>query len=204
MKNSISPINFIFLIFIFCSCSNQVENNISKTIDSIFKKENFNPNTQYEPISLFFKGKPILTLGKSIDDIDSTLVFRSDPNLKYQDSSHSITDYLCIDKQLRFEFENSTANLNGVLYFSAEKQKKQIFHITGHWGFMGLSNPTTEKATIDFVENELFPVLKGKFEIKKDWTFEIDKGKYVEFFNLIFTENRIFDWVLNYEIKMSI
>jgi hypothetical protein len=192
----------IFIILTLCSCSNQAEDDISKQIDAVFQIKNFHPNKKYEPISLFFKGKPILTIGKKIEHLDSTLSFRHDPNGQFQSYSNAIIDYLCFDDNISLSFETPYGYVSGAFYFSADIEHKQIFNVNGSWGFHRNSNSMIEKEAIKFIENQLFPVLKGKFNTEKDWVFEVDKGNYIEYFEINFNEKSLFEWVLNYEIKI--
>ena len=62
----------IIILFLLISCSVDIE--------QAFKKENFNPIINYEPLSLHYNSSPLLSIGGSILSIDS--------NIKYQKNSN--------------------------------------------------------------------------------------------------------------------
>src|SRR5690606_19616592 len=111
----------VFQIILFSCGQKKIENknafdNLSK-LDSIFNAENFQPETSYTPISLYYKSNPLLIPGQKTEDLPDNLSYRPDPNSDYQDYFDLIIDYLSLDDN--FSIELSSGSINGIIFFSA-------------------------------------------------------------------------------------
>ena len=103
-------------------------------LDSIYRAEKFDSIKDYKPLSLNYKGNPILRIGQKTSELDSTLSYRMDPNMDYQGFENLITDYLSIDDNLLIELGNYSS-LNGIAFFSADRKSKRIFNVSASWYF---------------------------------------------------------------------
>lgn len=194
----------ILLIFGF-SCiqkkivNNELENN-NKLLDSILIVEKFASNIDYTPLSLMYHKKPIFYIGQSINTIDSSLSYRPDPNYDYQDYFHLVKDYLSLDDYLSIRL-NENSSINGIIFFSVDQRKNQIFNVAGSWTF-DLLDTTLNKVAIDSVTTHLFPVLKNKLTIKNNWKYKHEKTHQIEKWDLI-KKDRLNSWSLEYNVQLK-
>lgn len=193
------------MILVLTSCANELgkgkESDITDELGSIFQSENFRPDFNYEPISLLYKKSPLLQPGAKTSSIDSTFWFRFDPNLKYQGKENIIIDYLSTHNELGIN--QSTGSINGIFYFSADKEEKRIFNISGSWLFDIELNDSTKQEAIDSFTENLFPNLKNKMSFEDGWKYEINKTGYLENFELLAPGEDENWWVLRYDINMK-
>jgi hypothetical protein len=177
-------------------------------LDSIFYSENFDTTRLYsEPCCLQYKGKPLLTIGQNINQLDTSLSYRFDPNGKYDryDKNISIvTDYLSLDDY--YSTKVSTGSIDGIIFFSADK-KGRIFNLSCSWTLNRDLVDTSGMETIQLL-NKFFPCLPTDFKGKQK--FELTHKDFVETFRLypltdsIITENGSSPrWSLDYEVLLK-
>ncbi len=181
-----------FLILILAGCSINV--------DQAFEKENFDPNKEYEPLSLHLKGQPIFSIGQKLASINSSLSIQKDESGKYHQSPQSITDYICHDRNLAIWF--NTGSISGSIQFSSDNEQNRIFRCIGFWMFNLPNNTKNLNEAKQRFSKEFFPALVGKINFKKDWRQTIEHPNYREIFKL--KRNKKLDsWVLSYEVKLK-
>lgn len=170
-------------------------------VDSVLISENFEREKKYEPISLNYNGKPILSPGEKIQNLDSTFSFRYDPNGKYWDKFNLIKDYLSLDDNLSIEL--TQGSINGILFFSYDQIENQIFNISGNWTIDAEITQKSEGEIIEQITERLFPILKDKLKFREGWKFINEKENYIEYFLVNPPKENGFWWTMNYEVKMK-
>lgn len=196
-----------FQIILFsCGCGQKkIENknaldNLSK-LDSIFNVENFQPETSYTPISLYYKSNPLLIPGQKTEDLPDNLSYRPDPNSDYQDYFDLIIDYLSLDDN--FSIELSSGSINGIIFFSADRIEKRIFNIRGHWTIdKDIDNDSINEIN-QAICDRLFPKLKGKIEFNDDWNYSINHQNLSEIFKLKAPVKNGGRWTLSYSVELK-
>ena len=194
----------ILIVGISCNLTDKkiAENGTDKNqmiLDSIFDVEKLNANLSYQPLSLNFKGSPIFSIGQKLTEIDSTLSYRIDPNLDYQDYFPLILDYIKTEDKLSLHKIGKHSYVSGILYFSADQKLEKIFNVSGNWGFQVYDNGILEEMEVWLTEN-LFPDLKNKFEFKDNWNYEIKSLNQVEYFEL---NQKQESWHLKYNVELK-
>lgn len=197
----------IILILVVCCKQNDGRTTEIKTdrnqivLDSIYSAKKFDRLRNYRPLSLNFKGKPILRIGQKTSDLDSTLSYRMDPNLDYRGYESLITDYLTIDSDLSIDLGNYSS-LNGIVFFSADRKSKRIFNVSASWYF-DLNQENKEHAAIDSITKQIFPILRNKIQLRRDWSYEFESENQIEIFKVRQRETDK-GWNLNYEVKLKL
>ena len=171
----------------------------SRIIDSIFKVENFKTILDYEPLSLNFNEKPIFSIGQNLTEIDSTLSYRIDPNMDYQDYFPIIRDYMTTEDKLSVYKIGKKSYITGILYFSTEQKTKKIFNVSGNWGFKIYENGVIEQMEL-WITKKLFPKLKNHFQFKDKWNYKIENQNQIELFDL---KKKKDSWILNYKVELK-
>ena len=199
------------MIFYLNSCSNSgIVNNGTDTkqvmeltakVDSVLISENFKRDDKYEPISLYYNGKPILSPGERVQNLASTLSFRYDPNGKYWDNFNLIKDHLSLDDNLSIEL--TEGSINGILFFSSDQIENQIFNISGNWTIDKEITQKNEDEIIERITERLFPILTDKLKFQEDWKFINEKENYTEYFSVNPPKENGFWWIMDYEVKMK-
>ena len=196
---------YILIILLFSSCVNvenqENESEIGSEIESIMNSENFKREISYEPISLNFKGKPILSLGQKVETLDTTLSFRYDPNGDFWDKVNLIKDHLSLDDNLSIELKQGS--INGIFFFSSDQKENQIFNVAGNWTIGTKITEDNEAEIIEQIVEKLFPILRGQLRFEENWKYENPKKKYVEYFTMNPPKENGFYWTMDYEIKMK-
>ena len=169
-------------------------------LDSIYAVEKFDSTRVYKPLSLNYKGNPILKIGQKTIELDSALSYRMDPNMDYQGYENLITDYLSTDDNLSIEL-GDYSSLNGIVFFSTDRKSKRIFNVSGSWYF-DLQKDNMEQVAIDSITKQLFPILKDRIQLENDWTFKLESDNQIEKFKVTQRENDK-GWNLNYEVKLK-
>ena len=205
MKRIIKAALIVLILGVSCKKTNKraTQLGINKNqvvLDSIYQVEKLDSTSTYQPLSLHYKGKPIFTIGQKTTEIDSTFSYRMDPNMDYQGFENLITDYLSTDNYLHIDLGNNSS-LNGIVFFSVDKESKRIFNVSASWYF-DLNQKNMEQAAIDSITKRIFPLLKGKIQLKKNWTYEHKSKFRVEIFSLKQRE-RDQGWILNYEVELK-
>ena len=201
-----------FLLLLFCiltiSCANK-DSRTSKanptSRDSIFLSEGFDTTTLYsDPICLQYKGKPLLTPGQNIKELDTTFSFRYDPNGKYEKHFQTVTDYLSLDDF--YSADLSTGSIVGALYFSADKNGR-IFRLTCDWTINGDLVDTSGMEIKNILEKKYFPCLP---DFKGKRTFELTHKNYTETLKMYPSPDStdadhgyVPHWSLDYTIKLT-
>jgi hypothetical protein len=171
----------LFVISISIISCNQKSSNTEKRsrIDSIFYHVNFDTTKSYsEPCCLQYKGKPLLTIGQNLKQLDTTFSFRYDPNGQYEEYGSIVTDYLSLDD---FFFTKDTAgSIGGIIFFSADK-KGRIFNLSCRW--------TLDPDCADASGMEAMNILNKYFsclptDLKGRLKFEIPHKDFTEIFML--------------------
>ena len=194
----------ICIATISCGKQNRKSEKLSQ-LDSIFNSENFDTAKLYsESCCLQYKGKPLLTIGQTVNQLDKTLSFRPDPNGSFDKHSNIITDYLSIDDF--YSAEVSTGSINGIIFFSADK-KGRIFNLSCSWTLNADLVDTSGMETIHIL-NKFFPCLPSDFKGKR--TFELTHNDFIEKFKLYPSldsgdANHNYDshWFLDYSVKLT-
>jgi hypothetical protein len=190
-----------------CGIYNRRSNDSQKEklsiIDSIFQNENFDPTKVYSnPICLLYLGKPLLTIGQNIARLDTSLSFRPDPNLKYQEYYPIITDFISVDEY--YTVKQSTGSLNGIIYFSADKSGR-VFSISGSWLFdIDMTNETKQEA-LQTIKTKFFPCLLESLDFESKRKVAIRNMDFMETFDLVPPDNSksgFGKWSINYEVKL--
>ncbi|WP_299117436.1 hypothetical protein [uncultured Winogradskyella sp.] len=199
---------FIITLILF-SCKNSEKQNkpsgqideVEFKVDSILNAQNFNKTTQYEAISLVYNGKPLVSLGQKIEQLDPTLSFRDDPNGDFWNKTYLIKDHLSMDKNLSMSL--SKGSINGILFFSSDQIDHQIFNISGGWTIEAEVTKENESEVVNEI-TKLFPCLKNNLELREDWEYINKKEKYIEYFiiNSSKENNGVF-WTMNYDVKIK-
>jgi hypothetical protein len=194
----------ICIATISCNQKKDKTNKLSQ-LDSIFNSENFDTAKVYsEPCCLQYKGRPLLTIGQNVNQLDSSLSFRTDPNGTYYKHSNIITDYLSVDDF--YSTKVSTGSIDGILFFSADK-KGRIFSLSCSWTLNAELVDTSGMETIHIL-NKFFPCLPSDFKGKR--VFELAHKDFIEKFKL----NPSLDsadadhrykskWSLEYSVKLT-
>jgi hypothetical protein len=194
----------LFITILGCSNSNNLKSKLNEeqrhTLDSIFQVEKFNPNKRYdEPLSLQYRGNPILTIGNELSSLDTNLSFHLDPNMKYEDYFSIIRDHLVFDDE--YILKQTTGSLNGLIFFSSDLEKEKIFYFNGNWLLKIDSTDEAKKEAIETITTKLFPCLKGRINFDKKRKVSIDKKDFVEEFRIVKQESN--DWSLFYDVKLK-
>jgi hypothetical protein len=90
LKTNIVTYLIILILGISCKQTDKkiTENRTDRNeiiLDSIYRIEKLDTMDNYQPLSLNFDENPIFSIGQKLTEIDSTLSYRIDPNLDYQD-----------------------------------------------------------------------------------------------------------------------
>jgi hypothetical protein len=169
---------FTICILIF-SCKNKNKTEKPTQLDSIFIAENFDTTKLYsKPCCLNYKGKPLLTIGQNVLQLDTSLSFRRDPNGEFEKYSEIITDYLSLDDNLTIK--QTTGSLNGDISFSADK-KGRIFKITASWLVDIEMTDRAETEAINTFRQYYFPCLPDNFRRNKQ--FSLSHKDFIEKIN---------------------
>ena len=172
----------LFLICIAAISCNQYNGKTEKLsqLDSIFHSENFDTTKIYsEPCCLHYKGKPLLAIGQNVKDLDTTFSFRRDPNGIYEKYTNIIADYLSVDDF--FSVKLSTGSLDGIIFFSADKQGR-IFALTCDWTINAELVDTSSMEAIHILK-KYFPCLPSNLKEKK--VFELPHKDFIEKFKFL-------------------
>jgi hypothetical protein len=157
------------LLLIICiaiiSCNQKIDKKEKLSqLDSIFQSEKFDTNKIYsEPCCLQYKGRSLLTLGQNVNQLDTSLSFRPDPNGNYDKYSNLITDYLSLDNF--YSAKVSTGSIDGIIFFSADK-KGRIFNLSSNWTLNADLVDTSGMETIHLL-TKFFPCLPPDFKGKR-------------------------------------
>lgn len=205
MKPSIITYLTILILVVSCKQNDRKTAEIKTDrnqiiLDSIYNAEKFDSIRTYKPLSLIYKGNPILRIGQKTSELDSTLSYRMDPNMDYQGYEFLITDYLSTDDNLSIELGNYSS-INGIAFFSADRKSKRIFNVSASWYF-DLQKVNMEQVAIDSITKRLFPILIDKIQLKNDWTYELETENQIEKFKVTQRENDK-GWNMNYEVKLK-
>lgn len=179
-----------------------VEKNIS---DSILLAKHFSCETEYNALSLLYKGEPLQIIGEVTDTMVSRgLWFHADPNGEFQDLRHGIiSDHMCIDDDLQISLSDNSS-LNGIIYFSSEFKTKEIFSFAGNWTFNCEVNDATIQQISEKITSELFPALQGHIKIEDKWSFTIEQDNIIEEFEIQSPAgNKSSFWHLNYDVILK-
>lgn len=168
-------------------------------LDSIYKVEKLDSTINYEPLSLNFKGNPIFSIGQKLTEIDSTLSYRIDPNMDYQDYFPLIQDYMTTEDRLSVYKIGKHSHIMGVLYFSVDQNSQRIFNVSGTWGFNVYKKEVLKQMELWLTES-LFPNLKNKFKFEDKWSYKIESPNQIELFNLSNSKN---NWSLDYKVELK-
>ena len=193
----------ICIATISCNQKNIKTQKLSQ-LDSIFYSEKFDTTKLYsEPCCLQYKGKPLLTFGQNVNQLDTSLSFRPDPNGSFDKHLKIITDYLSLDDFYSAKF--STGSIDGIVFFSADK-KGRIFNLSCSWTLNADLVDTSGMETIQIL-NTFFPCLPSDFKGEK--AFELTHKDFVEKFSLYPSPDSadadhgyIPHWSLDYSVKL--
>ncbi len=159
---------FLIICLVTISCNEQSKKT-EKTFqrESIFQPESFDTTKVYsEPCCLQYKGRPLLTIGQNVNQLDPSLSFRYDPNGSFEKYSTSVTDYLSLDDY--FSVKDASESIDGIVFFSVDK-KGRIFALSSNWTLNGGLVDTSGKETIRLLK-KFFPCfppdLKGKGSVE--------------------------------------
>ena len=205
MKPSIIIYLTILILVVSCKQNDRktAENKTDRNqiiLDSIYRAEKFDSIRTYKPLSLNYKGNPILRIGQKTSELDSTLSYRMDPNMDYQGYENLITDYLTTDDNLSIELGNFSS-LNGIVFFSADRKSKRIFNVSASWYF-DLNDDNIANVAIDSITKILFPIVKDKIELDSTWSYQYKTENQVEHWKL--TKGEIMSgWNLNYNVELK-
>lgn len=169
-------------------------------LDSILDANHFDTALTYDSISLQHQNQALLSIGQDVNLLRERLSYRSDPNGSYEDHFPVVTDYLSLDDNLSINLEEGF--INGALFFSVEQVQQQIFTFSGHWTIDVEITNHNEAKIIQQITTHLFPILKGHLKFENDWQHQVDKGNFVEHFNLQAPRDKGFWWTLNYTIEL--
>ncbi|WP_075343876.1 hypothetical protein [Tenacibaculum agarivorans] len=194
----------IILVFgISCNFINRNASSIHQNqivLDSIYRVEKLDTTKEYRPLSLQYKGKALFKIGEKITKIDTTLSYRIDPNMDYQNYGNIITDYLTLDDYFTIDI-GKHSSLNGIGFFSVDKKSKRIFNVSANWYF-DLQENDMEQSVIDSITKRLFPVLKDKIQLKNNWIYKLESKNQIEIFKI--TNREINEgYNLDYEVKLK-
>jgi hypothetical protein len=178
----------------------EYKNQNAKTLDSIFSAEKFNREIKYTPLSLIYYGKPIFSIGQKISEIDSNLSYRMDPNMNYQGYEYIVSDFLSTDNHLSINLGNYSS-INGIAYFSADKEFNQLFSVSGNWYF-DLHEDNLHEAAIDSITNRLFPILKGRIKLESNWKYDHLTKNQIEHWT-ISVVNEFGGLTLHYDVELK-
>ena len=179
---------------------NKHDNENKVVLDSILKSEKFRGSFLYQPLSLYYNGQPVFSIGQQVTEIDSTFSFRYDPNMNYEGFENIITDYLSTDDNFTIDIDGHSY-ISGILFFSKIKKSKQIFNVSGSWSF-NLLKPEIKQKALDLFTKNLFPILKNKIQLVNNWSFDYESENQIEHFKLKLNENSN-NWILVYEVELK-
>ncbi len=169
-------------------------------LERVFASVKFNPQKSYEKISLQNKGKPFIRLGQKIELLDESLSFQRDANGLYSEKSDLIVDYYSTDNDL--SVLTKEGSINGILFFSADRMKGEIFNIAGSWAIdVDLKDEKSKLEVEKMVIEKLFPVLKDEFEVKSNWSYTNEKATLLEHFKLSQSNTSQAYWKLSYAVE---
>jgi len=197
-------------LLIICIATISCNQQNSKTeklpqFDSILYSENFDTSKLYsEPCCLQYKGKPLLTIGQNINQLDTSLSFRYDPNGRFEKHSKTITDYLSLDDF--YSAKVSTGSIDGIIFFSADK-KGRIFSLSCCWTLNADLVDTSGMEIINILK-QFFPCLPNDFKGKKE--FDLTHKDFIEKFTLYpsqhsadYDNNYLPHWSLDYSVRLT-
>lgn len=200
--------NILLLICISAiACTNNHHSTVTKRsqYDSILVAANFDTTIQNaDQCCFYYKGKPLLAFGHSIELFDTTFSFRPDPNGADEDFYElGITDYLSFDDF--YNVQLSTGTIDGAIYFTTDKQKR-IFKLDASFAIEAALVDTSGMEIMNYLHDKYFPCLPPDF--KDQQNFELIHQNFVEQFRLfvspdsIGTEHHLKPhWTLDYTIK---
>lgn len=172
----------------------------SVNVDQAFKEENFKPNTNYAPLSLYYNGHPIFSIGQTLASLDTTMTYKKNEADKYYHSPESVTDYICYDNGLTVWLDNEA--ISGGIQFSADNDQDRIFRVIGYWTFnMPIDSEKLEEAKKKFCI-AFFPVLTNKIEFREGWQQTVEHSTYEELFELKRNE-KLNMWVISYKVILT-
>ncbi len=196
------PLFYVILVLFCYCCKNSPTTKVNllhyKKIDSILRTRNFNPNTTYKPLSLHYKGKSFLSPNQTTNTLKNTFSYRPDPNGEFSHDFNYVKDYLSIDDNLSINL--TQGSVNGILFFSSDQKYNRIFSISGYWTIDSKLIKDNPSEIITQISKQLFPVLKGKFELKKNWNYQHKKDNYIEHFSIETPDENSLFWNLHYKI----
>ena len=197
----------IILLFNYCARPDNLKKESQQItekkfqVDSILNSHNFNREVLYDPLSLIYNGKPILRPGQKVENLDSTLSFRYDPNGDFWNKSYLIKDHLSLDEDLSINLKQGS--INGILFFSSDQVDNQIFNVTANWTIDTDINEKNSGEIIEIFEKQLFPSLTEKIKFEENWEYEVEKDNYVEYFRMNSPEESPnLYWTIDYYIQM--
>lgn len=175
-------IQLLICIFTFsCTNSRQSAEKKQSLYDSILTAENFDTTvTNSDKCCLYYKGKPHLAFGQNINQFDTTLAFRYDPNGCFQDYySLGILDYLSLDDF--YSAELPTGKIVGVMFFTTDKQNR-IFKLNLSFKIYAKLETASGSEIINYLRDKYFPCLPADFKSKQQ--YELIHKNFVEQFRL--------------------
>ena len=155
----------------------------------ILRSENFDTTKIYKiPVSLHYRGNPLLTFGQTTLSLDSNLSFRYDPNGMYSEDYACIVDYLSLDDYLSIEQE--TGSLSGILFFSADKRKR-IFHLGATWIFDTDTTKEVRKEALQAFVSRFFPTLKSEVDFETQRKLILENAEFTEIYEFAFPDTSV-------------
>jgi hypothetical protein len=195
------------LFFIKCEEPKSKESHVqlsetgnSEELERIFASNQFDPQKTYGPISLSIDLKPFIKLGQRIEELDKRLSLQKDVNGRYSEKSALIVDYFSADTDLSAKIKEGS--INGILFFSADRKKGEIFDISGSWTIDANLEDENSKLEVEkAIVDKLFPVLEGKLQIKPNWSYAIENATLIEHFKISQPGESQAYWKLNYSVE---
>lgn len=181
---------FIFPFILSCSVG----------VEQAFERENFDPNKEYEPLSLQYNGHPIFSIGQKVKTIDSLITYKKNTSDKYHHSPKNITDYISTDSNLTIWID--TSYVAGSIQFSVDNTRGRVFRTIGYWTFNFPNDSLIMNELKTQFSSKFFPVLKNSIQFKKSWNKVITHPNFKENFKLKLNK-KLNLWVLSYEVKLN-
>jgi len=175
-----------------------------KELDSILQSKKYIIGKKYEPLSLHYKGSPLIIIGENADSLKSTeFSFRGDPSLEFQDYFGLISDCLSMDDNLQIQLDDY-GSINGIVFFSVIVKNREIFKFSGNWTIDTEVNGSTEKIIADSITKKLFPKLENKLKIEDGWRYKIESKDFIETFKIEAPkEDKTLFWHLDYNVTLK-
>ncbi len=170
----------------------------------VFAAVHFDPQHAYSaPVCLQFQGKPLLTIGQNIRDLNPLVLKNRDPNGPNQDQWNVVFDYYCIEDEYILAMPGGS--FNGMTYLSTDSLGT-IFALSQSWYMDGGETQESQHEALRRLRKTVFPCTSSMLNFGEKKRFVLVHEDFDEVFELYAEEGRAFEdggWHLQYEVVLT-